>query len=422
MEKGLGLVSVKIRNIGKIKDIAVSLEPGVNVFQGDNGAGKSTVLEAVKLAISKGKGSIPADLIRHGLDENGKAFRGEIVVNTTAFQAAMDLYKGKGDEQKHRLSVSRDKGSTVNSPSSFLEQIANEWNDPQKIANMKGKNFYDILVKYAGVDLSTYDREIAGIKDDQSYNRRQLKELGTKTPVPNVKAVSVEDILAKIKEITEHNQLQLQRESIIKGYISEMNSNSDKIEKLQKEIDELKESNTKILSLRANADDPEPLKDIAPVKEKLNKLQDINKQAGEYKDFLTWKNKVAVITESFDKNKQLIAEKEKEKKEAVLNASMPVDGLSIAEDKTVTFNGNNWELCCESDKLLTGAKLIVNTTPENAIRWMMIHSGEGILSTRRKLLHDYLVVNGYTCLMQVASEQPPIDAPGYFYIVEGEIK
>lgn len=418
--KGLGLVSVQIKNIGPIKEVVCELQPGVNVFQGDNGVGKSSILNSLDMAF-KGKKAIPANIIRHGTDENGFAHRGEIVVETTGFTAKLELSKGLNGEQKHKLSVTRD-GSGLMKPATFLENLSAVWNDPQELARMKEKELYDILVQYAKINLEEYDQQIETVKDNQKVLRAQKKELGILSPVPEVKKISAQDLLNKIQEMNDFNGIQKENTEIISRYEKAHKEKESEINELKKKLALLIAKKSKIAIDLNKAVRPLPLKDTEPVKEKIATIEVQNEKADKYLKFIEWQKKVKKIDISMENNKDKIATTQNDKKQAVVTAKMPVEGLAITEEKTVTYSGDNWETCCESDRLLIAARLIVNTTPENAVRWMMIHTGEGILSKRRELLHEYLVTNNYTCLMQVASEEIPDNNPGTFYISEGVIK
>ncbi len=75
------LEKVSIRNFKAVKDMELEFMPGVNLLIGDNGVGKTSVLEAIAVALSgalKGINGVPTknilqDDIRFSLDEKGDA-------------------------------------------------------------------------------------------------------------------------------------------------------------------------------------------------------------------------------------------------------------------------------------------------------------------------------------------------------------
>src|SRR5512143_736128 len=60
------LKELNIKNIAIIDQLRVEFAPGLNVFTGETGAGKSIVVDALNLALG---GRASADLIRTGCDE-----------------------------------------------------------------------------------------------------------------------------------------------------------------------------------------------------------------------------------------------------------------------------------------------------------------------------------------------------------------
>lgn len=427
MKEGIGLVRLQVKNLGITKDIVANLLPGINIFQGDNSAGKSTILNSIKYAL-EGKKAIPADIIRHGFDEEGKAYRAEVVLNTTKFDVKLEVYKGKDEKQKHRLVVKKD-GFVRDAPIEFLKSLAKEWNDPKEISDMTNSELHKILMTYAKVDLTKFNQKIEKVKEEQSYLRRKKKELGVLDEVEETKEVDFSDILNEIKEINYFNNEQEDRQRVLNKMTDEVCQLETKTVKINKQIKDLQEMLTitheelSLLNERIKeAPKPEPKKDISEAQAKLENLERTNEKARQYKAYIEWKEKAEKVDILFNENKKKIKTLEDQKDEAMKKAPMPVEGLGITEEGVVTFDGDTWENCSESDRLTVAAQMIINTTPEKAIRYMVIHQGESILSKRREKLDKQLKENGYTCLMQVASESAPKKEDGVFYIVDGEIK
>ncbi len=78
-----------IKNLATIKEVELELEPGFSVLTGETGAGKSVVIESIRLALGE-KGS--TDVIRTGADE-------------TSIQIIME--KGSGSSDADRLLIHR---------------------------------------------------------------------------------------------------------------------------------------------------------------------------------------------------------------------------------------------------------------------------------------------------------------------------
>lgn len=418
--KGIGIISLSVSNIGKIKEIFLKLSPGVTEIWGENGAGKSTLLNAVKMAI-EGKKAIPANIIRHGLDENGLSHRGEIILDTDTFTATVTLVKKDG-AQKYKLQVTNKNGKDPSKAATFLDALAAEWNDPDKIARLSEPEMYKVLVDFAKIDLSSYDRTIEAVKEDQTLVRRDIKTLGMKTTVDKVEKVDGTEILKKMQDDIEFNAIQSDRTKDIESQKEKVISKRQEITEIKVRLELLETQLVDIVKVGVALPKPVQLLDIDESKEKLNSINEVNEKAQNYTDYITWKKSSDTLNKQFETNTAKITKAQDEKTAAVKNAVMPVEGFEITEEKEVLYNGFNWGTVSTSDKLIAAAMLIVNTTPENALRWMIIPQGEGILTPLMTKLHNYLVENNYTCLAQRASETKPKDKPGFFYISEGEIK
>lgn len=426
-KKGIGLVRLQVQNVGITKEIVVDFIPGVNIFQGDNGAGKSTILNSIKYAL-EGKKAIPADIIRHGFDDEGKAHRAGVILETTDFEVELEIYKGKDGSEKHKLVVKKDDFKR-DAPLEFLKGMSKVWNDPDEIAQMTADKIYDILMEYAHIDLSAYDKEIENLKSEQQVKRRQMKDLGTKEPCEPVEKIIITDKLQELDDIIDFNNQQDELQKNIDDILDKIQGLNDlnadaveQIEQLKKSIEARKVVIAEVSGELGKLPVPEEKKPVDKIKAEIKNAEEINLKAEKYTSFVSWKANLEKIQKEFDENKVKIKEQEEAKDTAIKTAAMPIAGITINDAKEVFLNDVYWNNLSESDRLMSAAQLIVNTTPENSIRYMVIHRGESILSERRKKLHEYLIENDYTCLMQVASEQPPDVKPGVFYIVDGEVK
>lgn len=433
--KGVGLIRLQVKNLGITKDVAVDLIKGVNIFQGDNGAGKSTILNAIKYAL-EGKRAVPADVIRHGFDKDGKAHRAEIVLETTSFDVKLEVYKDKKGEEKHRLAIRNKEGFVRDAPQEFLNAISKEWNDPKVLAEMTAEQLYSILMDYCKVDLTEFDTKIEELKTEQSYVRKRKKEIGIVDPVAECKVIDVTEAIAELKKLEQFNREQEEQKRKIQAFEDRLGVREQELQVAEDEVDRLK---AKLVEAEAfvvqkkdvikkakeiikNEPKPKKLKDTTDLTDQIKNAEKNRKQMEQYQRYKQWMAKTKEFDKLFDANKTRISKLETDKDNAVKTAKMPVKGLDLTEDLKVTYKGDLWDNCSESDRLTIGAEIIINTTPEKAIRYMVIHQGESILSARRKKLHDQLLKSDYTCLMQVASENPPEKGEGVFYIEEGEIK
>jgi DNA replication and repair protein RecF len=67
----MNLLVLRIQNLRCLDQVELELSPGINVFLGDNGAGKTSVLEAVYLLshAQSFRGGSKETLVRRGTDQ-----------------------------------------------------------------------------------------------------------------------------------------------------------------------------------------------------------------------------------------------------------------------------------------------------------------------------------------------------------------
>jgi hypothetical protein len=425
--KGIGLVKLQIKDLGAIKEVTVDFLPGINVFQGVNGVGKSTILNAIKFAFD-GKGAIPDRIIRRGAE------RALVEVETTDFTVELELYDGKNG-QTPKLVVKKN-GFVKSGPQEFLNGFLAEFSDPSEISRFKPSEIYELLMQYANIDTSDVESEIEKYQEEQTFLRRKIKEIGKMDAVNDSEPVDTTLTVSKINEIVDFNSNVDRQINALAELSRTVDRAVDDVEGMHEEIRLLEEElagkvsklsilvdkRDEAMRIARMASQPQEKKDPSPYQRDLEDAQERNRKHEAYLRYKEWEKKVADTNATFEANKAEIAKLEDKKQKLFTEAVLPVDGLRVSEEKEVFYRTIAWKNLSEAERLILSAKLIVNSTPENAIRYMVIHQGESILSKLRNELNEYLVESDFTCLMQVASESTPPDMPGYFHIVEGRIQ
>jgi DNA repair protein RecN (Recombination protein N) len=87
------LVELRVRNLGVIEDVTISLGPGMTALTGETGAGKTLVVEAIALLLG---GRADPSVVRSGADE--AVVEGRFVGDGGAAGGAGDEDAGAGDE------------------------------------------------------------------------------------------------------------------------------------------------------------------------------------------------------------------------------------------------------------------------------------------------------------------------------------
>ncbi len=111
MSNGLRVVSLTAENVKRIRAVHIEPSDDLVVVSGENGAGKSSVLDAIEMAL-RGKAAVPAEPIRRG------AHRARIVLDLGDIVVERSFAQGSS-----KLTVKSRDGEVQKSPQSLLDEL-----------------------------------------------------------------------------------------------------------------------------------------------------------------------------------------------------------------------------------------------------------------------------------------------------------
>lgn len=360
---------LEIENVKRVK--AVKIEPtanGLTIIGGDNGQGKTSVLDAIAWALggnkykpsnAKREGStIPPTLhivMDNGLvverkgknssltviDPNGNkagqqlldSFINELALNLPKFMEASNKEKaqillqilGVGEQL---IAIEKDEQDTYNQRHA-IGQIAD-----QKKKFAQEQTYYPEAPKelVSASDLIKQQQEILARNGENERKRQKLAEITQKKMAV---ARDMQDLQTKIRELqekleaskSEHAQL-IKDEEISMKTIAELKDESTA--ELEASIQQIDEINRKV---RANLD-----KDKAE--------EDAHEYADQY----------AELTEMLQQIRQ-------SKTDLLKNANLPLEGLSI-EDGELTYKGFKWDGMSGSERMIVATSIVRKLNPK----------------------------------------------------------
>jgi len=239
------ILKFSAQNIKGIKVVEISPDGDVVTLSGKNGAGKSTVLDAIQNTLTGGK--LP---IRNGEEKA----RVEIDLGEYVVQR---LITDKTD----RLVIRNKEGATYPSPRDFLSNFIGEISiDPLAFIRMKEKDQLNVLFQMnPGLKekLAEADKKIDEIKTERSLVLREGKilqvDIGRYTyrVDPPTEEVSVQSLVDELTKAEEHNK---KREGIERNIAitkldqptieKDLSTALDKISSIQEKIKDLKQKQT----------------------------------------------------------------------------------------------------------------------------------------------------------------------------------
>ncbi len=307
------ILELTASNFKRIKAISIKPDGNSVIVSGKNGAGKSSVLDAIVVALCGGR-TIPDKPIRYGEK------KAEIVVETDEI-----VIKRSFSLSGSQLEITAKDGSKVKSPQALLDGLVGKISfDPLEFMRMKSVDQRKLLLDMIGIRFDDIDTKLAQVRSDKVTMSRDAaraeKELeGIK--VEKVEEVDPNDIMRQVIEA------------------NEINNKIDTIEfQIQQRQEQLRDYEAKIKTLKASIDDlirdqfELERVDVSELSDKLSKVKEQNQQAQAWKRYQHMKGNVEALRSELERRKQEEAVLVTERANRLNNAKMPISGLSVSDD------------------------------------------------------------------------------------------
>ena len=346
--------ALEIENIKRIK--ALRLEPsptGLTVIGGNNGQGKTSVLDAIAWALG-GEKFRPSNPQREGsvLPPHLKVtLSNGLVVERKGKNAALTVTDPEGRKAGQQLL------------NSFVEQLAL---DLPRFLNASGKEKADTLLQIIGVgdrlsrlelsEKSLYQERLAiGRIADQKA--KFAKELPFYEDVPQT-LISASELIRQQQDILARNGENQRKRQAAARYEA-------KAGELQKEIDRLKQELTAVLAdLEVARKDAAFLQDesTAELEENIRNIDEINCKVRANLDREKAQEDAANCTAQYEDYTRKIEEVRQEKRRLLDHADLPLPGLSVEEGE-LTYKGARWDCMSASEQLRVGTAIVRKLNP-----------------------------------------------------------
>lgn len=397
------IIELKAENVKVLKAIEIKPEGNIVELTGKNGQGKSSVLDAIVMALA-GKKYQPEKPVREGQEEASI----EIDIGNLLIKR-----KIKADGSSIVKVESKD-GAIFKSPQALLDELfSNIGFDPLKFANMKSKEQFEELKKVLNIsfDFDMNEAKRKGCYDERTYINRELKELESQEKAIIVSAetpdskIIVSDLLKQLDEIRVFNTVQYQKKNLREKALEEVKRAESALAFAKECLKECAEA--------------EPLKDETELVNKINSAEEINSK-------VNFKLKKKELQEKIsDKESKIngltlkIDELSQERKAAIQSCKMPVEGLSFG-DGVVLYNEIPLDQCSQGEKIKISTSIAMSdqSTKGDQLKVILIKDGSLLDEDNMKVITEMAKEKDY----QVWIEK--VDSSGKIGIVieDGEVK
>ena len=368
------IVSLKAENFMKL--VAVHIKPDGNtvLLTGKNGAGKSSVLDAIMAALC-GKKYTPKKPIREGQE------KAEVVVETENF-----IIKRTFTPKGGTLTITNSDGFKASSPQTLLDKIVGEVAfDPMKfITEYDDRKQRKVLMELVGLNFDDIDEKIREVKEQrskakslkESYEHDLTQVLFTEG-LPE-EEVREREVVEKLQKEMDHNAAQEK----IRRSIGELDFEGDRYEKaieqegkavsrLEREVaaamvalhttEHLRAANAKDRA-EANGALQDDI-DLEPTKKELTEVEQKNaliRANAEHREFA---KRIKGQRDIYSVHGKQMKALEEDKAKKLSEVKMPIDGLSV-DEKGVVYGGIPLSQVNDAKKLEIGVAISMALNPK----------------------------------------------------------
>ena len=411
------ITELRIADFKRLRAVDIRPNGALVEITGKNSAGKSSVLEAIFLAL-KGLAAAPPMPIRDGAE------RCAIHLATGEYIIDREFTRTEGGSYTHRLTVTRSDGTRVTSkPQDALSAVCGALAfDPLAFAKMKPQEQYDLLRGFVA------DFDFAANKSlrDSAYaertdvNRRYSSATAAAQaivlpPGPCPAPVEVADVIAELDAAREHNDSIAERAGRRQKAAEDIEAKRDAAERLRAKFNALEREADELEEKLAAAPPLPATVDVEPLKTKLSSADRVNATVRAFQAREAKLAEAADAKAASDALTARIEEYDRQKRDAIAAAKMPVDGLDLA-DGAVILNGQPFSQAGTAEKIATSTAIAMALNP--TLKVILIDDGESLDTTSREALAKIAEDRGFQVWMA------RVDSSGQsgFVIEDGSLK
>jgi DNA repair exonuclease SbcCD ATPase subunit len=404
------LIRAEVQNVLGIRLAEVKFDPdgGLIVVGGENGAGKSSLLDAIRWALDgvKPKGK---ELLHHGADKGVVTLdlAGEVVEVRRAVT-----------EKGTTLKVTGPDGSDLKKPQGVLDALCGRFGiDPTEFLTLNDEQQTKRVQEVMGVDFSDLDAKHKRLYEERTNaNRRvrdaegELRNRPRPEPGDPTEEVVLSTLLKEIAEAEEWERSFKKDEAELEELRVDAASIKAEISQLENRTKELTTQRAQIVelgkALKEKFDSRVPTlaetqangSDAASLRAKLTNAETINARVAVGKRRAEAEDKVRTLGIEAEKVDKALADVQSERAKRIAEAPLRVDGVDI-RDGVVCYNGAPLSEASDGQRLRVAFEIASAGNPD--LRVLFLRHGALLDSKNRKTVAELACERGYTVVMEV---------------------
>jgi DNA repair exonuclease SbcCD ATPase subunit len=407
----LGLIA---ENYKKIRVVEINPQGKLIQITGKNGAGKTSVLDSIWAALVGAK-AIPERPVRKGAD------RARIKLNLGEFTVTRVIMPDGG----HQLTVENANGVRVATPQKILDDLLGSLSfDPMEFIEMKPKEQIETLRAVAKIK---FDNDAMSAQNKADFENRtianreitrvqnQLAGITWQDGLPKNK-IDEAEILRRISDVDRINQEAHKTDDakkVLEAQVAltktQIDRSVDAISELLHRIDSLKrelkaaEETKKALDQRIKKETEAVKKmpdavfvEVGTLTAELQQAQVTNREIDKAEKYKTLETELRSHRKTADRLTRQIEEREEQKRQAMEDAKMPVEGLAF-DDNQVLYKGIPLEQLGTAEQIRISTAIAMAGNPK--LKVIRIMHGEALDEDSLALLAAVAEENDYQIWM-----------------------
>ena len=375
------IIRLTAENVKRLKAVEITPDGTVQVITGRNAQGKTSVLDAIWLALGGGAAARgTAQPIRAGED------RAEVTLDLGDL-----VVTRRWLGEKTALTVTSADGAKYQSPQSVLDALVGRLSfDPLAFTRLAPREQIAALLElvHLDVDLGQLAADRQRLYDERTEIGRQLKAregeragLGQLEDAPD-QEVSASDLIARIQAAQQAERQQ--------------DNDRERAANLTQQVEDLERQLRYVRAALADAEAAvaahQPVTDVATLQEELTGLEDANRAVRRNTDRAHVAGLVQGLRDSYDERTAGIGAIDRAKATALAAAEFPVPGLGF-DDAGVTYDGVPFSQASSAEQIRVSLAMAMSLNPQ--LRVIRIVDGSLLDADSLRLISDMAADRDY---------------------------
>jgi len=409
------IVELQMENLQRIKAVRIRPDGALVAVTGKNGAGKSSIFDAIEAAI-EGARVIKSEPIRRGADEGVvRLDLGEISVERT-------FAKRDDGSLKTEVRVMRADGSPISRPQEVLNSFFGKLSfDPLAFDRLDAKGKFEALRPLvAGVDFEAIARADKKDRDQRLIVGRDYERvkahagsIAVGDDVPEA-PIDTEALRATIASARNYNADIDARRVRREGAEQAIEERLDKAEKLRAEAAELEAAAEALQKKLGEAPALPAKQDIDELERELERAMLKNSLVDKRAEKTKAELEAKALGKSYDDLTKQIESRIAAKQTAIAKAKLPA-GVSFTEDDTILLGGVPFEQASTAERIRAAVELAMAMNPK--LKVICIREGSLLDKASLAMIAKIAEERGYQVWLEVVRDDDMVG----FVIEDGEL-